>query len=103
MNIFKQNVCILFRSCFPILENHVDPDQMAPFFKKKQKKTTKKHVDTDQMASHLENYVDPDQLATDRAIGSGLTLFSTILENYAYYLNIFFWLLFSFYKILFCF
>ena len=43
------------------------------------------------MASHLENYVDPDQLATDRAIGSGLTLFSTILENHAYYyLNIFF-------------
>ena len=102
MNIFKQNICILFRSCFPILENHVDPDQIAPsffffFFLKKN------HVDTDQMASHLENYVDPDQLATDRAIGSGLTLFPTILENYAYYLNIFFWLLFSFYKILFCF
>ena len=96
MNIFKQNICILFRSCFPILENHVDPDQMAPFFKKKN------HVDTDQVASHLENYVDPDQLATDRAIGSGLTLFFTILENHAYYLNTF-RLLFSFHKMLFCF
>ena len=99
MNIFKQNICILFRSCFPILENHVDPDQMAPFFF-----FLKNHVPvgTDQMASHLENYVDPDQLATDRAIGSGLTLFSTILENYAYYLNVF-QLLFSFHKMLFYF
>ena len=50
---------------------------MAPFLKN--------HVDTDQVASHLENYVNPDQLASDRAIGSGLTLFSTILENHAYY------------------
>ena len=60
---------------------------MAPFFLKKT------HVDTDQVASHLENYVDPDQLATDRAIGSGLTLFSSILENYDYYLNFFFFFL----------
>ena len=55
------------------------------------------------MASHLENYVDPDQLATDRAIGSGLTLFSTILENYAYYLNFFFGYCFRFIKYYFAF
>ena len=39
------------------------------------------HVDTDQVASHVENNVDPDQLASDIAIGSGLTLFSSLIEN----------------------